>query len=42
MLNGRGGRKAAWLKWESGCVVEAGVYAEWPRWAYGCVAEVGL
>ena len=41
MLNGRGGRKAVWLKWESGCMVEAGVYAEWPRWACGCVAEGG-
>ena len=41
MLNGRGGRKAVWLKWERGCMVEAGVYAEWPRWACGCVAEVG-
>ena len=41
MLNGGGGRKAVWLKWESGCMVEAGVYAEWPRWACGCVAEVG-
>ena len=28
MLSGRGERVAVWLQWESGCVVEAGVYAE--------------